>query len=97
MTEFKGTQGDWIVDCVDKHGYFITSDSQQNAIAKVYQLFEDDQKAKSNANLVSAAPDLLKLAELVYHSFGGDLVITFTESDVEKFKQTIEKAIGNQL
>ena len=92
MNEFKGTEGDWIVDCVDKHGYFITSDSQQNAIAKVYQLFEDDQKAKSNADLVSAAPDLLSAClEFVRKVECGQARST---KSYAQMKTAINKALG---
>lgn len=48
-----------------------------------------------NAALIAAAPDLLVLVKLVYESFGGGLVITFSERDVAAFAAVIDKAEGN--
>ncbi len=36
--------------------------------------------------------ELLQLTELTYYSFGGGLTITYRESDIEKFKNVIDKA-----
>jgi hypothetical protein len=48
----------------------------------------------ANARLSAAAPDLLKLVELVYGSFGGGLVMSFYETDVAEFHAAIVKAKG---
>lgn len=48
----------------------------------------------ANARLIAAAPDLLRLCELVNDSFGGGCTITFTDSDIEDFAAVIAKAKG---
>ena len=49
---------------------------------------------EEDARLISAAPDLLALVELVHSSFDGGLTITFSELDVKEFSAAIAKARG---
>lgn len=51
---------------------------------------------ESNARLIAAAPELLELVKMVHESFGGGLVMTFSEADVESFSAAIAKATGEQ-
>lgn len=51
-----------------------------------------ENSALADARLISAAPDLLALVKLVYGSFGGGLVVTFSEADVQEFAAAIAKA-----
>lgn len=50
---------------------------------------------EANAKLIAAAPDLLELVLLVHKSFGGGPVITFSDSDIERFEDVVNKALGN--
>ena len=50
----------------------------------------------ANARLIAAAPELLELAQLVYNSFSGGLVMTFSDEDVKAFGSAIAKAKGLQ-
>lgn len=52
------------------------------------------KEQEANARLIAAAPDLLRLCELVNDSFGGGRTITFTDSDIEDFAAVIAKAKG---
>lgn len=52
--------------------------------------------SEANAKLIAAAPDLLELAQLVYNSFSGGLVMTFSDADVEAFGSAISKATGGK-
>ena len=51
---------------------------------------------KGDAQLISAAPEMLDLLKLVHGSFAGGLVMTFSEQDVEEFTRVIEKAQGGE-
>ncbi len=53
----------------------------------------EDIRTEEDAKLIATAPELLELCELVYKSFGGGCVITFSETDMERFEQVIKKAI----
>lgn len=48
----------------------------------------------ANAKLFAAAPELLELALLVYNSFGGGNIITFSDNDINQFEETIKKALS---
>ena len=51
-------------------------------------------QAVANAHLIVTAPKLYDLVELVYESFGGGNVVTFSDKDVEEFRLTLEQARG---
>lgn len=48
----------------------------------------------ANARLIAAAPELFALVEMVYLSFGGGRIITFSDEDIEEFGAVIAKARG---
>lgn len=51
-------------------------------------------KSEDVERLEAERDELLGLVDLVYGSFGGGLVMTFCEADVERFRAAIEKAKG---
>ena len=93
--EFKGTKGEWKVAsnniyCEGKHiAITLKHDFKWNSKGRIIE----DDRIYHNAKLIASAPDLLELCLLVYNSFGGGNVITFSEKDIEDFKQAIEKAL----
>lgn len=92
--EFKGTKGEFIIKDRDKNGVFVTNDTGSFAVARVFRGSNLTlEEFEANAKLIAASPDLLELCLLVYNSFGGGNVITFSEKDINDFKQAIEKAL----
>lgn len=63
--EFKGTKGDWIVQCIDLYDYkslSIGSQSENTVIALCYiPNKEIEQEQKANAKLISKAPEMLEM------------------------------------
>jgi hypothetical protein len=62
----KYTQGEWVVSNQDENGIFIATEERSGAIARVYSnnaLVMDNAIALANANLITAAPDLLEALE----------------------------------
>jgi hypothetical protein len=102
MKDFKGTKGEWQVTQTIKECFsYVRCGTKRIAEVKhykgLYQFIDpDDLEGIANANLISAAPELLELALLVNGSFGGGLVMTFNEDDCNKFQQVINKALGNE-
>lgn len=97
LMEFKGTKGEWKVIGDLDNLEVITNDSfNRHRVAKVV-CYETEipryEKHQENAKLIAAAPELLKCVDLVYKSFGGGNVVTFSEIDIEMFKKAIEKAL----
>lgn len=93
--EAKHTPGPWTVldNFNDKYGKNIyVHDSLGRAVHYSEPEDEGYKEALSNANLISAAPDMIKLIELVYKSFGGGNVITFSDKDIFEFENVYKKA-----
>lgn len=82
--EFKGTKGEWVAKNLFNNWLIVDEDTDC-----VLEIRDNEH----NAKLIASAPDLLELCLLVYNSFGGGNVITFSEKDIEDFKQAIEKAL----
>ncbi len=98
MSNTKHTPGPWkIRETLGNEGDFIiTTDTNMATNYHIAQVWNVNGYGENtaNASLIAAAPDLLELVQLVYGSFGGGLVITFSEADVEKFRAIIAKATG---
>ncbi len=114
MKKFKGTEGEWFINYVSGIPIGVNAIIEELAAGTgtyskniVEPILPDDdeswenekEETTANLKLISAAPELLELCQLVYGSLiyysatGGGLVMTFQESDFEKFKQAIKKAL----
>jgi hypothetical protein len=82
--DFKGTQGKWALH----HEY----SPKLLVIAGDYSEDVCDCLLAADALLISKAPELFDLCKMVYDSFGGGNVITFSEKDIETFKRVLEEA-----
>ena len=102
--EFKGTKGSWRIASKKFesqfyviHGFDSENSSREHQVCCInygaHPIKEQLNKTQANAKLIASAPDLLELCLLVYNSFGGGNVITFSKKDIEDFKQAIEKAL----
>lgn len=56
--------------------------------------YEDNENYEEQTNLIAAAPDLYALVDLVFQSFGGGDIITFSDADMEDFRNALAKARG---
>lgn len=92
------TPGPWTTNCPYGGTIYIDariSSKSMQEVASCGPTEEPDQQ-QANASLIAAAPDLLELAQLVYNSFSGGLVMTFSDADVEAFGSAISKATGGK-
>lgn len=87
------TPAPWTVSDQDINGIFITADNGQGAIARVYtenSLIKTTSAAKSNAQLIASAPELLQMlnsaVELLSDLGHGN------HNDVAIYKEVINKA-----
>jgi len=95
MSEFKGTQGKWqVVEQQTTNGSFFRIKGGTEKVANI--VTRDYQRAEANAALIAHAPELLELCDMVYKSFGGGNIITFSDGDIEKFRSAIIKSTLNQ-
>lgn len=84
MEQFKGTKGKWF-----KAGDII-DDESGNEIAKVQGVFNNETETH-NANLISAAPDLLKaLHDLLVYAVENDLHSEFTNNAEIAIKKALK-------
>lgn len=92
--EFKGTKGEWWIENKTPNTIVINS---SNAFGEVARVFSENritrEQMQANAKVIKSAPELLRLCDMVYKSFGGGNIITFRESDIEDFKTVLEKAL----
>lgn len=51
---------------------------------------------EEEANMIVAAPEMLKLLELIQGSFGGGRIITFQDDVIEEINAVIAKIKGEQ-
>ena len=88
--EFKGTKGKW-TNNINEFGHItsVRSDEANRTIfiSKVNNTFE------SNANMVLAthSKEMFEILKMIYLSFGGGRVITFSDKDIENIKQLLTK------
>ncbi|RFC66488.1 hypothetical protein DYI37_03330 [Fulvimarina endophytica] len=80
----------WADSCCDLAALLARQASLETALSKT----ERNAPGEATDPLREAAPELLRLAKLVQGSFGGGLVMTFSELDVEEFEAAIAKAEG---
>tara|TARA_R110000850_G_scaffold224803_2_gene350239 strand:- start:21 stop:344 length:324 start_codon:yes stop_codon:yes gene_type:complete len=103
-TEFKGTQGEWKSVSNDSYWEVINNrkynDNESIFTASLHinkyhkgKIYSDSlsNESKANAQLISAAPELLKALQDVY----SDLFQGAIPNDLEFIKKAINKALGN--
>lgn len=110
MKEFKGTKGEWRVyeyDCtvvvsdIEHNGIVAevhTPDSHCNHLAYCHDgthWGEDIDVAQANAQLIAAAPELLKFAVFIAkHEKGSAPSVGYFEEMIERAEKAINKALG---
>ena len=93
MKEFKGTQGKLNIDIFKEDFYVNIANEKGNSVASISTNEEQFKEAICYGKLFASSPELLELCLLVYNSFGGGNVITFSEEDIENFETVINKII----
>lgn len=101
MEEFKGTPGPWIASASDRSiGPICRDDDQSYGMILPVAWVEFDGKPghhQANANLISAAPELLEALQRFYNwydaLYGDDLNYT-GEHPIAVAKAAIAKALG---
>lgn len=93
MSERKWTPGPWKFDGETE---VCMEDDVCAWICNVNFDGTSEVQADADAHLISAAPGLFELADLVNRSFSGGRTMTFTEDDVARFADVIAKARGEQ-
>ena len=70
MSEFKGTKGKWIIDTdesyLNDYGVLATPISIENFMIGFIDVYGDQKEDKANALLISKAPKMLEMLELLY-------------------------------
>ena len=69
-------------------------DILKNNVGRGKEIIACNIRRDADAHRISAVNELYDLVELVYNSFGGGRVITFSEADVEEFRSALSKARG---
>lgn len=93
MGEMKHTPGEWVADRDCDYGKQPRVHAGDRLVCVVGNSETDRQDQwEADAALISAAKELLALVKMVHGSFGGGLVMTFTEADVEAFAAALSKA-----
>lgn len=93
--EFKGTKGEWFVN-----GLFIECEGEDGltTVCQFYDRFETEfEDAKSNAQLIATAPELLKALQNLMKGVEGLPPLTAIAGLLENEYREAEKAINKAL
>jgi len=92
--EFKGTKGKWSLSEVKTNGRLMIDLGELKGYIDVWYYDGDTiikQEAEANAKLIASAPEMFELLKMIYLSFGGGRVITFSDKDIEDIEQLLTK------
>ena len=90
--EFKGTKGEWGV--YEYGGTVVVQDIDRNGIVAEVHRGEDIDVAQANAQLIAAAPDMLKALMIINDDIERGPVRYSYQEKLEIVKKTINKALG---
>ena len=87
--EFKGTKGKWEVN--PRASRNVRCGNVTIANCSSGQNGENEEEEIANAKLIASAPEMFELLKMIYLSFGGGKVITFSDKDIEDIEQLLTK------
>ena len=87
--EFKGTKGKWEVN--PRASRNVRCGNVTIANCSSGQNGENEEEEIANAKLIASAPEMFELLKMIYLSFGGGRVITFSDKDIEDIEQLLTK------
>jgi len=86
--EFKGTKGEW--KFLDDGTYCEIQ--IEKPLLSICAINTNIKECEANAKLIAAAPEMFEMLDMIYKSFGGGNIITFSEKDINDIEQLIKKA-----